>query len=384
MEITLPPTGFVHWPVGNGDSTTVCIDAKTLVQVDLNHLASAEDDDDPRTPLLDHLVPLLPKVDGRPYLPLFVLTHPDLDHCRGFAELLKRATIGELWFTPRVFREFKSELCDDAQAFQKVAKRRVKQAIAGKQGAGERVRIIGRDELLEEEGFKGFPKERLTAPGSTITEIDGADRVDAVRIFLHAPFKDDSDGDRNDTSVGMQVTLLREGGEGRALLLGDLCYPTVNRIFTKSQKGDLSWNVFLGPHHCSKSVLYWSCIDDEEETLREDLEKTIETAALSPGYVVLSSEPCPKADEAGDNPPHAKARKRYEEMAPDDVLCTGEPGDPKFPEPIIFEVGKAGLTCRAVTSRSGKTSKAAGLSATVAAARGASEPPSQRVGFGSH
>lgn len=384
MKIALPPTGFVHWPVGNGDSTTVCLDAKTRVQVDLNHLESAEDDDDPRTPLLDHLVPVLEKVDGKPYLAVFVLTHPDLDHCRGFAELLKRVTIGELWFTPRVFREFKTDLCDDAQAFQKEAKRRVKQAIAGNQGPGDRVRIIGRDELLSEEEFKGFPKERLTAPGGTITEIDGADRADAVRIFVHAPFKDDSDGERNDTSVGMQVTLVREGGEGRALLLGDLCYPTVNRIFKKSDPGDLSWNVFLAPHHCSKSVLYWRDADDEEETLREDLQNAIEAAAMSPGFIVLSSEPTPETDEEGDNPPHAKARKRYEEIAPDDVLCSGEHGDDKSPEPIVFEVGKAGLTYRAVTSGDDKKSKAAGLSATVASARGASEPPAQRVGFGSH
>src|SRR3954469_22977523 len=130
MSFKLPTSGFVHWPVGNGDSTTICVDDDTVIQVDLHHLDCAEDDDDARTPIVDRLVELLPQVDGKPYLSLFVLTHPDLDHCQGFEALLKKVTIGELWFTPRVFDEFHCDLCDDASAFKDEAMRRVKQAIA--------------------------------------------------------------------------------------------------------------------------------------------------------------------------------------------------------------------------------------------------------------
>ena len=60
---------------------------------------------------------LLPEDDGKPSLAVFVLTHPDEDHCLGFKDLLKRVKIGEIWFTPRVFREYSKDLSDDAKAF---------------------------------------------------------------------------------------------------------------------------------------------------------------------------------------------------------------------------------------------------------------------------
>ena len=47
MSFKFPKRGLVFWPVANGDSTTVVIDSKTHLQVDLNHLEKSEDDDDP-------------------------------------------------------------------------------------------------------------------------------------------------------------------------------------------------------------------------------------------------------------------------------------------------------------------------------------------------
>src|SRR5262245_8065528 len=110
----LPKLGFVFWPVGCGDSTTIVIAPDVIMQVDLHHLECSDDDADPRVPVLDRLVPLLPKRNGKPYLAVFVLTHPDKDHCLGFKEFLKRVTIGELWFSPRVFWEHKGDLWEDA------------------------------------------------------------------------------------------------------------------------------------------------------------------------------------------------------------------------------------------------------------------------------
>ena len=60
MKFSLPSQGFVFWPVGNGDSTTIVLNSETVMQVDLRHLECASDDDDPRMPILDRLVPLLP------------------------------------------------------------------------------------------------------------------------------------------------------------------------------------------------------------------------------------------------------------------------------------------------------------------------------------
>ena len=132
MSFKLPTRGLIFWPVANGDSTTVVIDSKTHLQVDLNHLERSEDDEDPTWSIVDELVTRLPKKDERPYLAAFALTHPDQDHCRGFAKLLDEVDVGELWFTPRVFREYKKDLCDDAEAFKKEAERRVKKTIDAK------------------------------------------------------------------------------------------------------------------------------------------------------------------------------------------------------------------------------------------------------------
>ena len=131
MSFQLPKRGLVFWPVANGDSTTVVIDSKTHLQVDLNHLEKSEDDDDPTWSIVDELVKRLPKKDGRPYLAAFALTHPDQDHCRGFPKLLDQVDVGELWFTPRVFREYKKDLCDDAKAFKSEAERRVSKTTKG-------------------------------------------------------------------------------------------------------------------------------------------------------------------------------------------------------------------------------------------------------------
>jgi hypothetical protein len=383
MDISLPARGFLFWPVGTGDNTTVVVDEGLILQVDLHHLAGADDDSDPAVPIVDMLVPLLPKVNGRPYLAGFALTHPDTDHCLGFAELLKRATIGELWLTPRIFAEHKDDLCEDARVFLREARRRVNATIqaGGNAKSGDRLWIIGRAEVLDEPDYKGFPKLRLTVPGNDIIGLDGQRLAGRFRAFIHAPFKDDCDGDRNDSSLGLQISLIEGSVQGQALLLGDLCYPTVNRIFAISQAGDLAWNILLAPHHCSKSVMYWQDDGESEPTLKQKLLDRIEAAAMSPGYIVASCAPIPTVNNPGDNPPHAKAKARYQEVAPDGFMCTMEYPDTTHPEPIIFELTPSGL---ALTTRTVKAApRGPDIAAAIAAARGAAEPPKDRVGFGS-
>lgn len=383
----LPTSGLVFWPVGTGDSTTVVVEKGVVLEIDLHQLECAAGDGDPHVSIIDELVRLLPKVNGKPYLSVFALTHPDEDHCCGFKRLMKEVTIGELWFSPRIFREYKKDLCDDACGFQDEAKRRVKKTIekGSSVGAGDRVRIIGYDELLEEDEFKGFPKERLTIPGNAITELDGADKSAAFRAFVHGPFKDDCDGERNDTSLGFQIRLIQGEVVGHALLLGDHCYPTVNKIFTISEKEDVHWNVFLAPHHCSKSVMYWKDAGDEEETLKQEVLEKIEENGGSPGvaYIVASCEPVPASNKPGDCPPHAIAKARYEEIAPDGFMCTQETPTASAPEPIVFAMTDEGLalaSCepKAVTNGA----KMSPLAAAVTGARGADRAPVDRVGFG--
>jgi hypothetical protein len=52
--------------------------------------------------------------------------------------------------------------------------------------------------------------------------------------------------------------------------------------------------------------------------------------------VVASSRPIPAVDRPGANPPHAKAKARYEEVVADPVLCTAEYPSVEDPRPIVF------------------------------------------------
>ena len=373
MSFELPARGLTFWPVANGDSTTISIDADNFLQVDLNHLESkADDEDDPAWAVIDELIQRLPKVNGSPYLAAFALTHPDQDHCRGFPRLLDEVDIGELWFTPRVFAEYNKDLCDDAEAFKKEAQRRVDETVkaAGDPGTGNRVRIFGYSDILDEDDFKDFPNDRITVPGNELAEIDGNDLSDIFRVFIHAPFKDDDAGDRNDTSLAMQVTLTDGAESLRALLFGDLSYPILKRIFDKSEDDDLAWNVLLSPHHCSKSAMYWQDADDDDEKLKQDIVDSMADAALDPNRVVSSSNPVPSSNKPGDNPPHAKAKTQYETIT-DSFLCTMDQS-----EPIVAEISDSGIVLAGVVAATKTASQAADQ------ARGRQQPPSGAHTYG--
>ena len=372
MSFTLPERGLVFWPVANGDSTTVVIDSATHLQIDLNHLEKSEDDEDPAWSVVDELVQLLPTKHGRPYLSAFALTHPDQDHCRGFAKLLDEVDVGELWFTPRVFREYKKDLCDDAEAFKNEAERRVEKTIdtTGDPGAGHRVRIFGYSELLDDDEFKNFPDDRLTVPGNELTTIDEMNLSGEFRTFVHAPFKDDDAGERNDTSLGMQVTLFDGSKMLRALLLGDLSYPIIKRIFEVSATDDLAWNVLLAPHHCSKAVMYWQDEDDDKEKLKKHIVNAMDDASKDPNRIVASSNTVPSSNDPGDNPPHAKAKTQYETITTS-FLCTMDHDDP-----IVVSLEDEKISFAGAPTPSKSALQAA------REARGSNETPQDAVTYG--
>ena len=370
----------VHfWKVGTGDSTSIVIRKDVVLQVDINDNAGDNNDN---TPIVDRLVEELPTVSGRPYLHGFALTHPDQDHIKGFEDLLDRVTIGEIWFTPRVFNEYKKDLCDEAIAFQEEAMRQVKLAIDknGDIGAGDQVRLIGYDDLLKTDAFKEFPDELLTVPGKSITTLDNIDYDGEFRAFIHAPFKEVEEHDRNDTSLAMQVILGDDPTAGGVLLFGDISYPVIRKIFDVSKdKGNedaLAWQVFLAPHHCSKSVMYQKYGDSE--TLKQDILDDLQAAQVGDGIIVSSSVEIPASNKKGDNPPHAKAKAHYEEVAAGDFLCTHEDaGDGETP---TFESANGALAFEGETSNAAAAEDK--VAAGVVAGRDSDEPPAYDVGFG--
>jgi hypothetical protein len=386
MFADLKGPSFIFWPVGCGDSTTIAISDTENLQIDLNDSAMAESDDNEKIPLVDELVAKLPKHDGKPYLSCFVLTHPDLDHCKGFKDLLKRVTIGEIWHTPRVFREYHKDMCEDARVFRKEAKRRVKATITagGDPGAGDRVRVVGYDDLLQEDDYYNFPKEFFTTPGESVTVLDGVSVADRFAAFVHAPFKNDSAEERNETSLAMQVVIGSNESKMAGLFFGDLAYPTLRRVFDETKAHNnlarLNWNVLLAPHHCSKKVMYEKD-ENSNDVLKQDILDDLKKRQRNGGFIVSSSTAIPGNNSSGDNPPHAKAKNRYQEIVSGSFICTGEYSSPERMRPIIFTVTAQGI--QQVDKEYPLSEEAKlDLAKAVAAARGKNAPPAAKVGFG--
>ncbi len=378
MSTELPDLGVVFWPVGTGDSSTVVVTDQVLIQVDLNDRAKADDDDAPEVPVVDLLVEALPTgSDGRPFLAAFVLTHADKDHCSGFADLLDKATIGELWATPRMWREYLNDgddagLCEDAKAFHEEVKRRVeavKKAVAGGEAIalGDRVLVVGYDTDEDKHAYHDLPEEYLLKPGISVTKINGVDQVGRFGAFIHAPFKDDCAAARNETSLSLQVTLTEDGGQdGKILLFGDLAYETIMKIFNYSEYYDrgqyLEWNLLLAPHHCSKYVMHVR--EDGNDVLKTDILEAFERHARDGSVIVASSSPIPPADVDGANPPHKKAAERYKDYT-DRFICTMEWPSVENPSPVVLGIDASGAhvvedEVVELSARSADVAKAAG------------------------
>lgn len=349
VETELPEKGVVFWPVGTGDSTTLVLGGDLVVQVDLRDMKAADEDGAAVAAVIDRLEDALPQPDGAtPYLAVFALTHADMDHCCGFGDLLDSSiVIGEIWATPRLWREISEEgdMCEDARAFQEEVERRVQATLTAlKNGtepaSGDRVRIIGYDEDREAHSYAELPDEYFTFPGEAITMVDGVDVSRRFEAFVHAPFKDDCAGDRNDTSLALQIQMhTGEGTTGRLLLLGDLAYATIKKIFDFSESHDrtdrVEWDVLLSPHHCSKKVMY-APGDDGTEELKQDILDQLRAHAGADARVIASSLPFRDKDKKGHNPPHLLAREAYESVTAYPVLCTGEYPTEQEPRPVVF------------------------------------------------
>lgn len=354
MPAQLPSRGAVFWPVGTGDSTTLVIDDDTVMQIDLHDMAKADSDDTAEVPVVDELVECLPMRDGKPYLAVFALTHADKDHCLGFADLLSKVTIGELWATPRLWREYldgsENDLCEDARAFQEEAERRVqvileKTAAGEEPSSGDRIIVFGYDTDHDKHAYDELPERYKSGPGHSISALDWEDCSGRFEAFIHAPFEADAAAARNETSLAMQVTLTDESGiDGKLLLFGDLAHDTIMKIFSYSEeKGRperLEWDLLLAPHHCSKKVMYMPSVTGEDE-LETDVLDAFAKHMRESAVVVSSSHHVPDEDTKGANPPHKMASDRYGEIA-DDFIVTMDWLDVNEPSPLVFGVTSEG------------------------------------------
>lgn len=368
------------YPVDNGDTVLIKVD-KTTIQIDAN-IRNNDDCYDVMEDLLDELST---DGEGKYHLDLFMLTHPDEDHCRGidtnyylgdpgkYSDADKDddlVVINELMVTPMLFSDATST---PAKALKKEANRRRKlwdEDSPDKNKAGNRLVIIGYD------GDKKYENVPSYIPGDTIKKVNGK-TMTLIEFFVHSPFKDSlvegrAESDKNVTSIVMQVRFKKSSSDTKpsALYLfgGDADHYIWEEIQNQSSAhnngGKLDFDIFLAPHHCS-----WTFFNDvpykkgETDEPVESSKKLIKDHKVSGAVIIASSK---QINDDDDNPPHYPAKKEYVKLigSSDKFISLVEEPDSKNSKPVVYEVTSSGFLRKDKNQQTGSAGAAIGSSGT--------------------
>jgi len=362
------------FPVGNGDMTLIRLnDAKqTSILIDLNILSSADDPDDEAFDVAAELRKRLKKdKDGRPYVDVLLLSHPDKDHCTGLQNHFhlgpvadyvtdppegedKKIIVHELWSSPIVFtRASKNHpLCPDAKAFNTEAKRRIKvfRAAKGKTiGAGDLIKLIGDNEDGDTDGLKAISVQY----GDTFSTIN-TEQNSHINIHVLGPVskqeieEDEESLGKNHSSVILRMSISADDKTPNAcyyLTGGDAEVVIWEKIWEdyKNKKDYLQYDLLLSPHHCSWHVLSHDSWSQSEDPQVSKAARSALAQAKGGAFIISSSNPI--SDETSD-PPCEGAKKEYlailSEKKGSEFLCTGEYPSEKKQEPLEFVITSSG------------------------------------------
>lgn len=316
-----------HFQVGNGDMTLISLESGRRILVDCKITLCADDPNDDAADVGTQLRDLLDR-DGsnRLYVDVFLLTHPDQDHCAGLRRhfhlgLLSqwnshddKIVIREMWSSPIVFRraERKTPLCEDALAWRKEARRRVALFRAQDYAVdGDRILILGEDV----DGKTDDLGRILVTAGSTFARICGAADASFEGLLL-APLLASSDDEaevlsKNNSSVIVRMSLSAGGNPeaGRYLLGGDAEVAIWEKIWDRYRPEDLKYEVLVAPHHCSWHSLSWDSWSDKREAAKVSQKARNALGQAVPGAHIISSSGEIKDDEK--DPPCIRAKREY-------------------------------------------------------------------------
>ena len=351
------------YPVGNGDMTLVDLESGRKMLFDLNIRAAADDPDDDTPDVASLLREQLDRdTEGRLYVDVLLVSHPDKDHCTGlrehfhlgppdtWSEKADKIFIREIWSSPLVFRRASTRhvLCDDAKAFNAEARRRVRKFrdSAGPIGDGDRILILGEDE----DGKTDDLGQILIPVDQEFSRVNGQhDRSMRARLLGPLPKADDDDEvSKNDSSTILQLSLAGDGIADRCRFLtgGDTEVAIWERLWQRHRSCPeyLSYDILLAPHHCSwHSLSYdsWSERGEDAEVCQDA--RSALSQARDGATIVASSNPIKDDD---NDPPCIRAKREYESIV-DDVQgafrCVGEQ---KSPGVMQFEASRHGPRLR--------------------------------------
>jgi len=370
------PTTITFFPVDNGDMTLITLGDKagTTILIDCNIRAAADDPDDATRDVGGDLRDRLKRDStGRPFVDVYLLGHPDQDHCRGLKKHFhlgapknypddkkpdkeKKIMIGETWSSPIVFRRASKQhtLCEDALAFQAEVKRRIQRARDAQFSgidAGDRVLILGDDENGKTDDLRAI----LVRIDEDFDTVNGA-RSSVFRARLLAPLpisadeKEEEEIGKNHSSVVLNMELADTAARKTVknfLTGGDAEVLIWEKLWDKHSNEPhlLAYDLMLTPHHCS-----WHSLSRDSRTDLGDKAKVSPSAksALSQirneGTIISSS--CPIKNDDSDPPCHA-AKVEYESIAKSakgQFLCTAEHPAENAPALMEFTLSDGKLT----------------------------------------
>ena len=348
------------FPVDNGDMTLVKTEDGHKILIDMNIRMAADDEDDDTPDVASKLRDRLTRDgEGRLYVDALLVSHPDKDHCTGlerhfhlgtpedWSEKADKIFVREIWSSPVVFRRASKNhvLCDDAKAFNREAKRRVRkyEDSKGKVADGDRILILGEDEDGKTEDLE----EILVEVDTEFSIVNGKEDSSMTARLLGPLPKDDDDDEevltKNNSSTILRFSLAggRIPDKCRFLTGGDAGVAIWEKLWKRygQRKSWLSYDILLSPHHCSwRSLSHDSWSEKGKDAEVSTDARNALGQARSGATIVASSKPV--KDDKND-PPCIRAKQEYVKIV-DGVSgtfkCVGEEPTEASPDVMEFEI----------------------------------------------
>lgn len=343
------------YPADNGDCALIKLSNGKTIIIDSQIREVTEDNkNDVYDVKSDLLKELAKDSEGRPFVDLFISTHPHSDHCVGFDENFyhgklenyddkkdkDKIVVGELWITPMGLSD---DIDTPAVPIRQEAKRRRALYTEDEDYKGEYgsyLRIVGYDEGKEFDSRYGY------VPGTEVTWVNGG-YLKYLRIFIHAPFKESVEegketNKKNKVSIVAQHSFKKEDGTVVCKLLtgGDAEHDVWEKILENNQVGsNLDWNIFEAPHHCSWTFFNDSGNDEVCQAAVDILDHQIGVRAD-----IVTSCKSIEPDDKQAPPPSYKAMKEYKKRLKGGSEHFRNTSDEfkSCKEPLVYEINDYG------------------------------------------
>lgn len=368
---------IIFFPVGNGDMALLSLDNGQTLLIDCNIRQAADDESDDTLDVAQELRKRLNRdSEGRLFVNVMSLSHPDQDHCSGLKNHFHlgppdswdpdedKILINEMWSSPIVFRRASKRvpLVPNAKEWAAEARRRVglyRDNPNTEAVEGNRILILGEDENGKTDDLADI-----------LVKVDEfivmADRVNtgAFEARLLGPLAIASDEDeeealsKNRSSVILSFSLAgdRISDRGRYLTGGDAEVGVWARLWRKHKSRNADWLTYhflLSPHHCSWHSLSEDSWSDLGEKVQVDPDARSALSQTLEGAVIVGSSK-PVNDDDSD-PPCIRAKREYVSILDGDdehFYCTGEYPSESAPEILEFIITSLGPEKKSRTLRS--------------------------------